>query len=179
MALAREYDGRVDELHRFLEDRLLSYLPDQKVDNPGPGEVAISYNWFPTIFPENQWPVQGATHLYDDGRPALGDAYKMPGVVAVGWRVHALSLLGKRTNTGAFRVTWDGRQEARDRCARVYARWRHAFLSDSMWDSAAQRVEVGRSEAGDKDRLGTFYEEITSVGTRIIWIHQCEAVIYL
>jgi hypothetical protein len=175
--LVYEYEGRVDELAEYLEDRLLSYLPEQ--DEPEDGEIAKSVSWFPSVFPWNRWPVQGTSELYQDGRARLSDVPTMPGVIAIGWRVHAISLVGKRNPSGSLVITKEGRQEARDKCRMVFANWRQAFLGDIELEKQTNGLVVGRAESGDKDRHGTFYEEVTSVGTRIIWIHQCEALIYL
>jgi hypothetical protein len=175
--LAYEYEGRVDELAEYLEARVLSYLPEK--DEPEPGEVAKSVPWFPSVFPWNRWPVQGASELYQDGECRLSDAPTMPEIVAIGWRVHAISLIGKRDPAGSLVITKEGRQQARDTCRMVFANWREAFLADTELEAQTNGLVVGRAEAGDKDRFGSFYEEVTSVGTRILWLHQCEALVYL
>lgn len=167
------YAARPGELAAFLEKRLAGYI--EPAPDPGEGEVAYAYPWFPAVFPRWRGPVVGTSELYSEDRSALSDHPRMPGLVVIGWRVHALSL------TRASRsAEWkDGREQARNLCRPVYDRFREAFLGDSWLESRVEELRIGRVEMGDRDRLGNFYEDLASNGNSIVWVHSAAAEIRL
>ena len=171
--LASEFDGRPGELASFLEKRLAGYLAPTQA--PGVGEVAYAYSWFPAVFPRWKGPVVGTSQIYSDGQSALSDHPKMPGLIVIGWRCHALSL----TRAGRDAVWKDGREQARELCRPVYDNFRDAFLGDSWLEARVDGLRVGREEMGDRDRLGNFYEDLASGGNSIVWIHSATAEIRL
>ena len=90
-----------------------------------------------------------------------------------------MSLVAKQQGN-SLEVIKEGRQEARDITRRVADNFRYAFLTDyDLEKRTANGLSIGREESGDKDRHGAYYEEVTSTGMRIIWVHQMECRITL
>lgn len=170
--LVREFDGRPGELAAFLEKRFAGYIESAR--NPGEGDIAEANTWFPTVFGRFGGPVVGVSELYSEGRSALSDHPRMPGLIAVGWRAHYPSLT--RLAGGKWK---DGREEARDRCRPVADRFREALLSDEWLEARVEEVRVGRSEAADHDRMGNPYQDLASEGKSIIWVHAVTVEILL
>ena len=171
--LAIEFADRPGDLAAFLEKRFANYLPI--VQSPGRGEVADAKTWFPSSFKQWTGAVVGVSELYSEGRGALGDDPDMPGLVVIGWRAHYQSLT--RPNQGG--VWKDGRQEARDICRPVADAFRKALFADRWLEARVERVSIGRAEVGDQDRMGNPYEDLSSRGNSIIWVHSLPVEIRL